>query len=205
MSGQALPWWTWCSASAAPVLLIGGWTVAGARQPPGYDPVAQTISALAAVGAGDRWIMTLGLAGVGVCHLLTGLGLRPAAPFGRVVLAGGGVMTIAVAACPLPGDGGSSTAHGIAAAAAFAALAIWPALAWRRRVDPIRMLRRSVALSVSAMLLGLVGWFVAELASGARVGLAERVAAGAQALWPLVVVLSAGAGGAESGSSTTTP
>lgn len=70
MSARALPWWTRCSASAAPVLLIGGWTVAGARRPPGYDPVARTISALAALGASDRWIMTSGLVGVGVCHLL---------------------------------------------------------------------------------------------------------------------------------------
>jgi Protein of unknown function (DUF998) len=192
MSARALPWWTRCSAFTAPVLLIGSWTVAAARQPSGYDPVAQTISALAAVGAGDRWIMTLGLAGVGVCHLLTGLGLRPAAPVGRLVLAGGGVMTIAVAAYPLPGDGRSSTAHGVAAGAAFAALAIWPALAWRGRVDPIGVLRRSVALGASGMLLGLVGWFVVELVAGVRVGLAERVAAGAQSMWPLVVVLFAG-------------
>jgi hypothetical membrane protein len=192
MGGRALPWWTWCSASAAPVLLIGGWTVAAARQPPGYVPVAQTISALAAVGAGDRWIMTSGLAGVGVCHVLTGLGLRPAAPVGRLVLAGGGVMTIVVAVCPLPGEGEGSAVHGVAAGAAFVALAMWPTLAWRRRVAPVGVLRRSVALPASAILLGLVGWFVAELVAGARVGLAERVAAGAQSLWPLVVVLSVG-------------
>jgi hypothetical protein len=37
-----------------------------------------------------------------------------------------------------------------------------------------------------------VGWFVAELAKdGPALGLAERVAAGAQAVWPLLVVLSA--------------
>jgi hypothetical protein len=39
------------------------------------------------------------------------------------------------------------------------------------------------------VLLCLVGWFGAELThEGPRVGLAERVAAGAQALWPLAVV-----------------
>ncbi len=38
------------------------------------------------------------------------------------------------------------------------------------------------------MLLALVGWFGVELAADSgRVGLAERAAAGAQALWPLVV------------------
>jgi hypothetical membrane protein len=191
MSERALPWWVLCSAGAAPVLLIGGWTVAAARQLPGFDPVVQTISALAAVDAGDRWIMTSALAGVGVCHLVTALGLRPAARAGRLVLAAGGVATVLVAAFPLPAGGVSAPAHGIVAGAAFGALAIWPALAWRRRTNPPTALRCSVALPASAALLGLVGWFVFELRSGVRVGLAERVAAGAQALWPLAVALSA--------------
>ena len=41
------------------------------------------------------------------------------------------------------------------------------------------------------MLLGLLVWFVAELITGAgQVGLAERVLGGAQAVWPLAVILS---------------
>jgi hypothetical protein len=41
------------------------------------------------------------------------------------------------------------------------------------------------------VLLGLLVWFGAELIDGGRqVGLAERVLAGAQALWPLAVVLA---------------
>ena len=46
------------SSAAAPVLLIGGWTVAAGRQRGGFDPVVETISALAAHGADDRWLMT---------------------------------------------------------------------------------------------------------------------------------------------------
>jgi hypothetical protein len=41
----------------------------------------------------------------------------------------------------------------------------------------------------STVLLGLVLWFAAELHGGER-GLAERAAAGAQALWPLEVVVT---------------
>jgi hypothetical protein len=43
----------------------------------------------------------------------------------------------------------------------------------------------------TGMLLLTIAWFFDELLmSGQRVGLAERVAAGAQAMWPLAVVLS---------------
>ena len=77
---RPIPWWALASAGAAPVLLVGGWTLADALQPPGYDPVRDTISALAALGATDRWVMTSALAGLGACHVVTALGLRPARP-----------------------------------------------------------------------------------------------------------------------------
>jgi hypothetical protein len=51
-------------------------------------------------------------------------------------------------------------------------------------------LRTPAVVAGSTLLLGSLAWFGAEL-GGDRVGLAERVAAGAQSLWPLVVVLSA--------------
>jgi hypothetical protein len=45
-----------------------------------------------------------------------------------------------------------------------------------------------VATVVSAVLLGLVACFFAVVDGGPLVGLVERVAAGAQSVWPLVVV-----------------
>jgi hypothetical protein len=41
------------------VLLVSGWTVAAVLQPGSFNPAASTISALAADGAADRWVMTL--------------------------------------------------------------------------------------------------------------------------------------------------
>ena len=55
---RGVAWWGVISAVAAPVLLIGGWTVAAGLQPR-FDPVADTVSALAAIGATDRWVMSL--------------------------------------------------------------------------------------------------------------------------------------------------
>ncbi|GIJ47438.1 membrane protein [Virgisporangium aliadipatigenens] len=193
-----MPSWVLWSAASAPVLLIGGWTLAAVRQPAGFDSTVDTISALAALDARDRWIMTGALSGVGVCHLVTAAGLHPASPLGRAVLALGGAATLGVAAFPLPADGGSSAAHTATAAVAFGALGAWPLLSSRRHPGVARGdrptvpwgVRPPVAVAAGVGLLALVGWFGSTLASGERVGLAERVAAGAQALWPLVVALS---------------
>ncbi|MFC5946093.1 DUF998 domain-containing protein, partial [Micromonospora harpali] len=105
---RVVPPWALLSAGAAPMFLVGGWLLGAARQPGGFDQVSGTISALAAVGAADRWIMTLGLVGLGLCHCVTAAGLRPLAVGGRALLALGGVATLAVAAFPLPADGGSA-------------------------------------------------------------------------------------------------
>lgn len=174
------------SSVAAPVLLIGGWTVAAARQPGGFDAVSRSISALAALGADDRWIMTTALVGVGACHLVTASGLRAAALPGRTVLAFGGVATGLVAVFPL-GPGGAPTVHAGVAAAAFGSLAAWPAASWSLGSACPWPLRTPGALGAAAVLLGLVAWFATELGGGSRLGLAERWAAGAQAMWPLVV------------------
>jgi len=189
---ERVPWWGLVSSAAAPVLLIGGWTVAAGLQPGEFDSVADTISALAALDANDRWVMTAGLAGLGVCHIATALALKPLARPGRLLLGAGGVATLLVAAFPLPADGNGSVPHTIAAGAAFTALSVWPALAWRRsdRTDVPAPARPAVALGAAAVLLGLLGWFGAELAADdGRVGLSERAVAGAQSLWPLAVVL----------------
>lgn len=184
------PWWGLASSLAAPVLLIGGWTLAASRQRGGFDPVVETISALAARGADDRWLMTTALAGLGICHVTTALALRSAAKPGRIVLAAGGVATVLVAVFPLPAGGGSSAAHTAAAAAGFGALAVWPLAAGRGSAKG--PLRPVVSAAAGGVLLALVGWFFVELvASSDRVGISERVAAGAQALWPLAVAWGA--------------
>jgi Protein of unknown function (DUF998) len=197
--------WGVVSSVAAPVLLIGGWTVAARRQAGGFDSVTGTISDLAARGATDRWVMTAALAGVGLAHLATAAALRPASLPSRCVLAAGGAATVLVAASPLPAGGGGSVAHTASATVAFVSLAVWPAISWRHRAPeavaavpaPVSVhvpvpFRPPVALAASAVLLAGLGWFFAELLQdGDRVGLSERVAAGAQALWPLLAVAGA--------------
>lgn len=175
------------SSGVAPVALIGGWTVAAQRQQADFSSVHDTISALAQHGATDRWLMTSALAIVGACHLTTAAGLRPAAPTGRAVLAVGGAATLGVAAFPLNAEG-HSRAHGVVALLAFVCLAVWPAVAGvDGHGEPLtRRWSRVAAIVLSA----LVVLFALTLGDD-WVGLTERIAAGAQALWPLAVVAAA--------------
>jgi uncharacterized protein DUF998 len=184
---NSIPWWAVASAGAAPLLLAGGWTLAAARQAAGYDPIRDTISALAAQGATDRWLMTSALLGVGACHVITAAGLGPARWLGRVVLAGGGAATLLVAAFAQSVQG-ASTAHAMAAGLAFTAMGAWPAFAGRRG-HWAPLLTRGASAAAAVLLLGLVAWFAFGV-DGDHRGLGERIAAGAQALWPLAVVLT---------------
>jgi hypothetical membrane protein len=185
-------WWGAVSSVAAPVLLVGGWTFAAARQEAPFDPVTGTISALAARGADDRWIMTGALLGVGLCHVATAAALRPARRPGRWLLALGGLATVGVALSPLPADDSYSVGHALSATTAFVTLAAWPALSSRRGAEVPWGLRPLVARVAAFVLLAAVAWFFVTAVTGAEgVGRAERVAAAAQSVWPAVVVGSA--------------
>lgn len=187
---RGVPWWGVVWPAAAPVLLIGGWTVAAGLQPRSFNPVADTISALAAEDASDRWVMTFALLGLGACYVMTALAPRPAALPGRLLLALGGAATILVAANPEPAGSGSLP-HRVWAAAAFIALAVWPAVSLGRGLCMPWGLQPAVCVSVTAMMAGLLVWFYVDLSIGSRdLGLAERVLAGVEAVWPLAVILT---------------
>ena len=185
-----VPWWGLLSSGAAPVLMVGGWTAATSLQPRPVDPVAETVSALAAADAAGQWVMTATFLAVGVCYIGTGLALRPAGGAGRLILVAGAGVGMLVAAFPQPADGGSLL-HAIWASAGFGALAVWPAAAWRRGPGVPWALRPAVCAIAAAMLVLLLAWFAAEVVTGGgQAGLAERVLGLAQAAWPLTVVLS---------------
>ncbi len=180
--------WAVASSILAPVAMIGGWQLAATRQPATYHAVRDTISALAGLGARDRWLMTLGFVVLGCCHLVTAAGLTVARPAGRALLGIGGVAVLLVAAFPVPVQG-PSTAHSVVAGIAFVALSVWSLAAYPAG-GPVGALRLPVLLVVTVVLLGLLLVFVLELLGGQRIGLAERLLAGAQALWPAVLAVS---------------
>ena len=185
-----MPWWGLTSSAAAPALLVGGWIEAARRQPLPVDPVADTISALAAVGAADRWVMTMTFAAVGVCYIVTGIALRPAGAVGRLILVAGAAAGMLVTVNPQPAYGGSP-AHAFWATVGFVALAVWPAGAWRRGPDVPWGLRPAVCAGAVTVLLLLLACFGVEVITGlGQAGLVERALGLAQVVWPLTVVLS---------------
>jgi hypothetical membrane protein len=187
-----VPWWGVVSAFLAPVLLVSGWTVAADLQPQ-FDPVRDTVSLLAAVGATDRWVMSLTFVVVGLCDAVTALALRPARRAGRVLLIAGSVAGLLVAVNPENLRGGfGSVPHFVLGVLGFALLTFWPLAASRSGPGQPWALRPGPAAVVVAVQIALLAWFGAELITAAgQAGLAERIAGATQALWPLAVVLSA--------------
>ncbi|MFJ4839691.1 DUF998 domain-containing protein [Streptomyces sp. NPDC088746] len=203
---RSVSWWVLFSSGCAPILLVGGWAVSAELQGPGYDPASATISILAADGAAGYWVMTSALLALGACHVVTACGLRPAAPSGRVALAGGGISAMLLALFPAPSSGGSFS-HGVVVAVGFSLLALWPVLAVRRsaagrrapsgpgaagapRVAAPWGLRAGPSFMAAALIWLGGAWFLLALFLLDTAGAAERVLTFAQSFWPLVVVLS---------------
>ncbi|CAL9651989.1 hypothetical protein SUDANB108_06669 [Streptomyces sp. enrichment culture] len=186
---RSVPKWVLVSSGCAPVALILGWLVAASLQGSPYDPAAQTISVLAAPGASGYWVMTGAFVVLGVCHLLTAWGLRPAATPGRVALAAGAVSALAVAVVPAPSSGGS-LGHGSVAAVGFTVLALWPLLAARTGDAVPWALRPVPSLGATAVMALGAAWFMIELHQHGMAGVAERAVTTVQSVWPFVVVLS---------------
>lgn len=182
-----IPWWALLSSGAAPILLVGGWAAASAVQPAGFDPLSHTISALAAVGATDRWLMTAVFAGIGVCYFVTAYGLKRVRAAGRLTLLVGGLCSIAVAVFPEPGDGGTTPEHVVATGLGFATLAAWPCLAVEGGPAAPWPLRPAVSAGFTGLVLASAVWFLVALNCHGQAGVAERVVTGLQALWPVVV------------------
>lgn len=184
---RLIPWWALLSSGAAPVLLISGWAAASALQPTSFDPLSHTISALAADGVNDRWLMTSVFAGLGICYFVTAYGLRRVRPAGRVTLLLGGACTIAVAVFPEPGDGGTTPQHIAATGLGFVSLAAWPCLAVEGGPATPWPLRPVISAAFTALVLASAAWFLVELHGHGAAGVAERVVTGLQALWPVIV------------------
>lgn len=184
-----MPWWGVASSVLAPVILIGGWTVAADLQPAPFNAVQRSISALGAVGMPYRWIVAAALLGVGVCHVITGIALRSAADAGRALLVVGGISGVLIAVNPQPRHGGS-LAHEVFSLVGVVVMTIWPIAATRRDRGAPFGLRPAVAATATAVTLGMLLWFTIELFHGPELGLAERTVTADQSIWPLLVVMS---------------
>jgi hypothetical membrane protein len=173
----------------APVILISGWTIAADLQPHPFDAVQRSISALGADGMPYRWVITIALIGVGICHATTGLALRTAAEPGRILLMMGGISSMLIGLNP-QGQHSGSLPHEAFSLIGVVVMTLWPVAAIRRELDAPFGLRPAAACATTALTLVVVLWFTIELFNGPQLGLAERTVTADQSIWPLIVVLS---------------
>lgn len=184
-----IPWWGLVSAVVAPIAYIGGWWWAGSITPR-FDPISSTVSDLAALGAPNRWLMTTALVVTGLAHIVTAVGMRPADPAGRSLLAVGGVATLLVAWLPNSVVGHNVVSHMLATYLALAALTLWPAVIARNRPDMPVVLRPRFGQILTLGMAVLAVITLADIVTGgATLGLRERALTTVQVLAPLVVVL----------------
>jgi hypothetical membrane protein len=164
----------------APVSFVGGWVLAGS-QAPGYSPVRDHISDLAAVGAPTRPLMTAGLLGFGALApfwaATLGRGLEDRAVRWSVTAAAVG--TVGVAALPLGASWGDGP-HAVAAGASYLAMAgspLWGGRALARQHRRAAAVRSYATAAASAALL------TASLVAGDHQGALQRAGLGVVDAW----------------------
>jgi Protein of unknown function (DUF998) len=186
--GRTVPAWAIVSAGLTPILLTGGWLVAGTLQPASYNPVRDTVSVMAGHAGTDRWVMTGALLLVGGCHLVTAAGLGAFRGSARVLLILAGLSSIGIALSPEPVVG-STPQHLAWTSFGAVIITVWPAFAARAGSPQPLLLSRHGSVVVTAVFLGLLCWLVIETQGGSTLGVAERLTSSVQTTWPFVVAV----------------
>jgi len=157
--------------AAGPLVFVSAWAVGGARTP-GYSPVHDAISRIAAVGAPERRLMTAGFLAYGAFALLgaSGIGGSVVARI-RGALVVNAAATVAVGLLPLDRSNGGDTLHAVAATVGYVSLAVIPAVAARPLARAGR--RPAAAASIGAAVV-IAACLVATTVTDAS-GLAQRI------------------------------
>jgi hypothetical protein len=189
-AGRPAPGWAVGTALLAPVVLVGGWLIAGALQPASYSPMGQTISVLAGHSGTDRWVMTAALLLVGSCQIATGAGLTAVRTPARMLLILTGLSTLGIAATPEPATG-PTPRHLAFAVSCVVTTAVWPVLVARRAPAQSWILSVYGCATATVIFAGLSCWLlIAARDGGGDLGMVERLTSAAQSLFPLVVALA---------------
>ena len=181
---QLIGIWAVVAATLGPIQNVLGWTISGALLP-GYDPIAKTISDLAADDSPVQWIQSSFFI---FGSLLTLIGAWHAKAFsipGRVALAAAGVAGFGYTFFTTPSQDSFSDWHRIFATIAFVLFSAWPLFAMRfdKRyhwsIRPVGAITASLVMGLTTL------WFLLTWLEPGQpiVGLSERVIAVMQVLW----------------------
>lgn len=153
-----------------PSAFMAAWIVGGSMRP-GYSPVDDAISQLAAAGIPNRAVMTAGFIGFGVGVPIYAAALRACVPGPAwITAAGTGLATLGVAAFPLGGSPTTDMVHTGLAVLGYATLVATPLLA----AGPLRASGHSRAALASAATGVASGLCLAATGLGPANGLLQR-------------------------------
>jgi hypothetical membrane protein len=173
------------AAYIGPFQSAAGWLIAGSLWP-GYDPVAQTISELAANESPVQLIMSSFFVLGGVLTLIAAIYGRTLAMPGRVALFVAAICTFGLTIFPTPLGNDR-----VFAISSFVLSAGWPLLAMRKRSDAPWIIRPTASIIGTALQAALALWFLSTWTDQTNTteGLWERVVAVSQAAYVSVVLV----------------
>jgi hypothetical membrane protein len=177
------------AAIIGPVQSVAGWMIAGSLWP-GYDPVRQTISDLAANESPVQLVMSAFFILGGILTLIAAMYARTLAMPGRVALFVAAICTFGLTVFPTPLIG-YSIMHRVFAIGSFVLSAAWPLLAMRRRKDAPFIIRPTASILATAAQAALALWFLSSWTDPLTtdVGLWERVVAVSQSVYLSAVII----------------
>ena len=186
---QLIGIWALIAATLGPLQNVAGWSISGSLWE-GYDPIAKTISDLAADDSPVQWIQSSFFLFGALLTFIGAWNARALALPGRIALFLAGLAAIGYTVFTTPSQTSYSDAHRIFATAAFVLFSAWPLLAMRfdRRyhwsLRPIGAISATVVLGLTTL------WFLLTWLEPGQpiVGLSERVIAVMQVIWLSFVI-----------------
>ena len=177
------------AAIVGPFQSVGGWLLAGSLWP-GYDPIRQTISDLAAFESPVAPLMSSFFILGGTLTIIAGVFVKAFAMPGRLALVASGLATYGLTIFPTPLIG-YSVPHRVFAIISFVLCAGWPLLAMRFRADAPWLIRPPAAIAATLAQTVLAVWFLLTWTEPDQttVGFWERVVVTQQAVYLSAVVL----------------
>lgn len=171
------------AAIIGPIQSVMGWLIAGSLWP-GYDPVRQTISDLAADESPVKILMSSFFILGGILTVIAAIYARTFALPGRIALFISGICTFGLTIFPTPLIG-YSLMHRIFAIASFVLSAGWPIFAMRFRKDAPWVVKPTASIIGTMLQTSLALWFLNVWTDPAavNVGIWERVVAVSQSFY----------------------
>ena len=183
--------WAFIAAIIGPIQNVMGWTLSALFWPT-YDPIAKTISDLAADDSPVKWIQTGFFLFGSTLTLIAAIDAKALAKPGRVTLFFAGLASYGFTIFATPSQDSYSDLHRIFATVAFLLFSIWPLLAIRTDKRYHWSLRPLGAISATIVMGITTAWFLLTWLEPGQpiVGLSERVIAVMQVLWLSFVLIS---------------